>query len=155
MEIHSFTFREWALLSNCFYRYSLSLGWLKCHILPLFDHFWLWHMQGKLYSTTMIHPNARKKIWFFMNLAYNRPVKLWINPSKVIEASLSNMTLYYKTLVKSAKMILRYRPKSDSKFHWNVHILENSNNHNFSSQCAVKLSDTFFTAWSIKFLNLQ
>ena len=42
------------------------------------------------------------------------------------------VTLYHKPLVKSAKMILRYMPKCDGKVHWNVHILENSNNHNFT-----------------------
>ncbi len=59
------------------------------------------------------------------------------------------VTLYHKPLVKSAKMILRYMPKYDSKVHWNVHILENSNNYNFISQCgmtqcAMKLNDASF-----------
>ncbi len=52
------------------------------------------------------------------------------------------VTLYHKPLLKSAKVILRYMPKCDGEVHWNIHILENSNNHNFTSQCAVKSKDT-------------
>ncbi len=55
------------------------------------------------------------------------------------------VTLYHKPLVKSAKMILRYMPKCDSKVHWNVHILGNSNYHNFTSWCAVKSNHSSFS----------
>ncbi len=34
------------------------------------------------------------------------------------------VTLYHETLVKLAKMILRYIPKCDNKVHGNVHIWE-------------------------------
>ncbi len=82
---------------------------------------------NKLFSNTAIMTHD-----FFTILLQNSMHACFTH---VVNRHRSYVTLYHKPFVKSAKMILKYMPKRDSKVHWNVHILENSNNitllHNY------------------------